>query len=141
MMQQGVVEECRRRRIGGIEPVALIALCGPFGSGQIHADLLRQHFQRLAKGEVLLAHDKRKDVAARPARAKTMPCTCMGKDHKTWCTLAVERAESLVHAPGPFERSVAGDQLDNIHPLFDFIRDAADHTHFCAPSPRQTLCL
>ena len=88
-------------------PRARVRTVFRIAGAQVDTDLLCQHLECFAEGEVFFPHHKREGVAAGRAGAEAVPGTRMGKDHKTRRALAVKGAQPLVDAAGTFQHGVA----------------------------------
>src|SRR5581483_2839001 len=91
---------------------------------QRHARAFRKHSQRLAKFHVLFFHHERENIAARPARAKTMPCLGFRKhiERGRPCIL-MKRTKARVCASRAPQFDSLRNEVNDVELLLDLVYD------------------
>ena len=119
-LEQDVVEEGRRgrRRVVELLAVGIDERLAGSALGQLDAGPGRQPPQGVRELQPLGLHDEGKGVAALAA-AEAVEALRLGEDDEGGRLLLVEGAARLVAAPGPLQRRMAVDQLDDVDALAD----------------------
>jgi hypothetical protein len=122
------------RRIGGefVDLDQAIAVGIDFrrngGCGtQLDPGAARQFLQRLPKLDVLDTHVEGERIAAL-ATAEAVEVARVGEHDEGGRLLLVERAETLVGAPGLLELHILRDEVDDIRPLAHFRNGISSHS-------------